>query len=344
MTHDPDTLASAYLDGELTDDERRAAEADPAVMAEVEQMRSLRADLADVASPSVAAREAAVSAAMAAYHDQFDAPVTSAPRSEPSEHIAAVVPMWRRLASPQWLGAAAAATVLVVAVGVVAGRTGDGSDDSGPIEVTADAEAELEASGRIAESESVDGPFAAEEDADMALAGDDMGEAEEPADEPADESALEEEDMAAPESGFDESLDDADAPADSDMAEDESDMSEDDSAETAVAGDAATGDSGFGDIAPLDDPSAHFELDVPIVGPLQLRSAAWYLLTQRAEGRLGPTPEYRCEFFNVLGEALLDVGGETVEVLLEIDETDRLVYAVERDGCLVVTAVDLDQF
>ena len=49
-------LASAYLDGELTDDERRLAEADPAVMAEVEQLRALQAEIADVEPPTAAAQ------------------------------------------------------------------------------------------------------------------------------------------------------------------------------------------------------------------------------------------------------------------------------------------------
>ena len=40
MTDDLTLLASAYLDGEATPDERARVEADPALLAEVERLRS----------------------------------------------------------------------------------------------------------------------------------------------------------------------------------------------------------------------------------------------------------------------------------------------------------------
>lgn len=323
MMHDPDTLASAYLDGELTDEERRTAEADPAVMAEVEQLRALRAGLADVEPPTDDARDAAIGAAMAAFHERFGAAPAPAPHAAP-ERDAVVVPMWQRFASPRWLGTAAAAVVVVVGVGVIATQTGGDDDDSADssdepasemmaVEEPTDDGGDLPDADadRIAESELADETFAAQvAEGDAA---DDMGMAEEPAEEPADEPA-------------EESADDSDAADD--------------------MGDAPAGDAEDGSLLgppPLDDPSLHFERDVPIVGPLQLRSAAWYLLAQRAEGALGPTPEYRCEFYNVLGSAPFDIDGVVSEVLIEIDEIDRIVYAVERDGCLVVATVDLDE-
>ena len=64
MNAEHEFLASGYVDGDLTDDERRIAEADPAVMAEVEQLRALRAELADVPPPTTDARESAIAAAM----------------------------------------------------------------------------------------------------------------------------------------------------------------------------------------------------------------------------------------------------------------------------------------
>ena len=60
-------LANAYVDGELTADERRIAEADPQVMTEVEQLRLLQGELRDVSPPTDAARESAIGAAMAAF-------------------------------------------------------------------------------------------------------------------------------------------------------------------------------------------------------------------------------------------------------------------------------------
>ena len=322
MMHDPETLASAYLDGELTDEERLVAEADPAVMAEVEQLRALRAGLTDVEPPSDHAREAAIGAAMAAFHEQIVPAATPEPVVDRDTETT-VVPMWRRFANPQWLGTAAAALVLVVGVGVIATRTGGDDDDS--FDSATDAVADEPAddggdlpdadAGRIAESELADETFAAEsgDDAEMEMA-----------DEPASAMVAEE-------------------PAD-DMAGDE--MSDADAAEEPAEepADEAADDGGLDMFPPaLDDPSLHFEFDAPIVGPVQLRAAAWYLLEQRDEGVLGPTPEYRCEFYNVLSEALFDVDGEIRAVLLEIDETQRTVYVVERDGCVVLASVELDE-
>ena len=51
--------ASAYLDGELDPAETALAEADPAVMAEVEQLRGLQDELRQVDAPSATARDAA---------------------------------------------------------------------------------------------------------------------------------------------------------------------------------------------------------------------------------------------------------------------------------------------
>ncbi|MAT05705.1 MAG: hypothetical protein CL424_11760 [Acidimicrobiaceae bacterium] len=331
MMHDPDTLASAYLDGELTDEDRRAAEADPAVMAEVERLRAVRVELGAVEPPSDTARESAIGAAMAAYHERFGG-AAATHDEQVDEHDEAqddvVVPFVRRIASPQWLGVAAAAVVLVVAVGVVgtvATRGADDQDDGDfataevmedaaeePAEEPADEPLDLPdaADDRIAESEMADDVFSTqagdEADEDTAL---EM--AEEPASEPA--------------AGGEEPAEEAaDEPASDDMG-------------------GADDGAGFDEVPPLDDPSLHFEDDLAIVGPLQLRSAAWYLLDQRDAGELGPTPEYRCEFYNVLGVALFDVDGERREILLEVDEVNRIVYAVEREGCLVLTAVDLDE-
>ena len=44
----------------------------------------------------------------------------------------------------------------------------------------------------------------------------------------------------------------------------------------------------------------------------------------------------------MLAVADYDVEGEFREVLIEIDEVERLVLAVDRDDCLIVAEVDLD--
>ena len=124
MNDDQYLLASTYLDGELTAAERRLAEADPAVMTEVDRLSALRAQLRSVEPPSETARERAIDAAMA----------TFAQAARPAPAINAVtrtVEFRRRPSYARYLGFAAA----VVAVGVLGlvvanGLSTDGDDDS----------------------------------------------------------------------------------------------------------------------------------------------------------------------------------------------------------------------
>ncbi len=117
MNDEQQLLASAYLDGALTDEERARAEADPDVMAAVEQLRELRRALAVVDPPNPARRDAAINAAL----DAFDA--EHAPAAPPS-----VSPLRRRRMNT-WLIGAAAALVVVVAGGILATRGDDGGGD-----------------------------------------------------------------------------------------------------------------------------------------------------------------------------------------------------------------------
>ncbi len=64
MNDDQFFLANAYLDGELTDEERATAETDPVVLAAVEELRGLQAGLRDVEPPSELSRQRAVTAAL----------------------------------------------------------------------------------------------------------------------------------------------------------------------------------------------------------------------------------------------------------------------------------------
>ncbi len=114
-------LANAYLDGELTAEERRIAEADPEVMAEVEQLRALQAELRDVPTPSAEARAEAIATAMAEF----------ARFSPDLPEPAPVVPFRSRPAYAKYL-AAAAALVAVAGLGIVISQAdlGGGDDDS----------------------------------------------------------------------------------------------------------------------------------------------------------------------------------------------------------------------
>lgn len=124
-------LASAYLDDELSPADRARAEADPAVLAEVEALRSVRAALAAVPAPDPGRRDAAIAAAVATAGTTVEAP--------PQPTVEA-----RRRA--RWyapLAAAAAVAVLVVG-GIVALRDGGGDDDAGSSDVTRQAPAETQ--------------------------------------------------------------------------------------------------------------------------------------------------------------------------------------------------------
>jgi hypothetical protein len=119
MNDEQELLASAYLDGALTDEERARAEADPDVMAAVEQLGELRRAVSAVDPPNPARRDAAINAALKAF--DADRRPTAPP---PVRSLAG------SRASTWFFGAAAAALVLVVAGGILATRGDQGGDDS----------------------------------------------------------------------------------------------------------------------------------------------------------------------------------------------------------------------
>jgi hypothetical protein len=125
--------ASAYLDGELDADERERAESDPAVMAEVEALRALQAEVRDVEPPGADAREAAIAAALA----EFDAlqPAPAAASGMAAQGGAdRVVPFRPRPSYARWLTAAAAVVGVGLVGVVIAQGTRGGDDDSVAIE------------------------------------------------------------------------------------------------------------------------------------------------------------------------------------------------------------------
>lgn len=179
-------LANAYLDGELTDGERALAEADPTVMAGVEELRALQAGLRDVDAPSATARDAAVAAAMAEFR------IVAAPAP------GRVVPFRRRPASGRWLGVAAAAVGIGLVGVVIANGVNTGQDEAADPAVADDAAEEPaeEARSAVAEQaaeEPAEEPAAEAMDAEVSpLADEPAAElADEPASAPAEEPALE---------------------------------------------------------------------------------------------------------------------------------------------------------
>ena len=121
MNDEQQLLASAYLDGALTNEERARAEADPEVMAAVEQLRELRRALSVVDPPNPARRDAAINAALGVFEAE------RAPAAPPPARSRV-----GRRTNTWFIGAAAAALLLVVAGGILATRSNDqgGGEDS----------------------------------------------------------------------------------------------------------------------------------------------------------------------------------------------------------------------
>lgn len=130
--HDPlDDLASAHLDGTTSPDEAAQVAADPALLARVEALRAVRAAVREVPSVDPARRDAAITAALAAFDE--------AGRDEPSDGRAFVTSLTEvraRRGPParmlRLVGAAAVVLLLAALVPLVAHLGGSSdSDDSG---------------------------------------------------------------------------------------------------------------------------------------------------------------------------------------------------------------------
>jgi hypothetical protein len=133
---DPDDLASALLDGLLTDDEAAAATRDPVVVARLAELAAVREAVRRLpAGPDAVARERGLAAALAAF-DAGDEAGQQRGASVPAGTT--VSPLGRRgparrpvAAGGGWLTAAAVvlAVVGVVGLGVLASNWDTGSDD-----------------------------------------------------------------------------------------------------------------------------------------------------------------------------------------------------------------------
>lgn len=123
-------LANAYVDGELTGVERRSAEADPDVMSEVEQLRSLQARVRSVEPPVAATREAAIAAAMTGFGSVSIAPQRSSTTT--------VMEFRRRRWSTRYLGLAAGFVAIGLLGAVVVTSLSGGGDDDATSELAGD--------------------------------------------------------------------------------------------------------------------------------------------------------------------------------------------------------------
>jgi hypothetical protein len=145
MTDDLTLLASAYLDGDVTADERARVENDPDTLAVVEQLRSVRALLNDVEPPSISVREAQLATVLDIWDRLPQLERTGARRDitpvgidsaavAGAASVTAPTPLSgrrrsSRTSSTRWLAGAAAALVLVLAGGVALQLSS--TDDSG---------------------------------------------------------------------------------------------------------------------------------------------------------------------------------------------------------------------
>ncbi|HEX4981093.1 MAG TPA: hypothetical protein VFV63_05315 [Ilumatobacteraceae bacterium] len=157
MNDDLTLLASTYLDGEATPDERARVEADPSLLAEVERLRAARATLLDARwfeRPGADVRETAIEAALAAWDVSPSGLAGSTLESRPAPRRSHVTSFERRRSYTRLLGAAAA-LVAVVGLGAViaqlGGGDGGGDQSSVAIEPAADTQARSEAGAELTE-------------------------------------------------------------------------------------------------------------------------------------------------------------------------------------------------
>lgn len=155
-------LASAYLDGKATADERARLESSAVLRSMVDSFARIRSELADVPAAPATARDAAVSAALAAFDaaaagERTTAGSATVAAAPAAPAVAPVVPLSfrRRWARP--LLSAAAAVLLVGVVGVaLMNRDGSDSKSSGATEPPADLE--MSAAADTQSAPAADGP------------------------------------------------------------------------------------------------------------------------------------------------------------------------------------------
>ncbi len=177
MIDDPSSLASRYLDGDVTADERAQVDGDPTLLADVTQLRVVRALLAERDEPVISMRERHLAAAFDAWDRLPAAERTGALRDATPDGVDSAAAAGlasistpstsragarrRRLQSTTWLGAAAAGLVLVLAAGLVL-RPGSSDDDSSS-SATADGATEPAAAQAESSASDDDGLRAASE-------------------------------------------------------------------------------------------------------------------------------------------------------------------------------------
>jgi hypothetical protein len=189
MNDDLTLLASAYLDGDVTADERARVENDTEALAEVDRLRSVRALLGDVEPQAISVREAQLATALEVWDRLPERERTGARRDATpagidaaavagAASVTAPTPLSSRRrstrsTSTRWLTGAAAALVLVLAGGVALQLSSSGSGDDASSEGTSSDEGAdaLTTTARAADADAAL-PAPAAESAESAEAGD----------------------------------------------------------------------------------------------------------------------------------------------------------------------------
>ena len=149
MNDDLTTLASAYLDGDVTADERAQVDGNPELTAEVERLRLVQALLADVENPPISIREQHLAAALSAWDrlpatersganrdatpsgiDPAAAAVAASISTPPPTSLASR----RRKSSTGWILGAAAAVAVVMGGGIILQSQSNEDDSSASID------------------------------------------------------------------------------------------------------------------------------------------------------------------------------------------------------------------
>lgn len=305
MNDDQYLLASTYVDGELTADQRELAESDPDVMSEVDRLLDLQTQLRSVEPPSAEAREVAIGAAMAEF---------SALASRPAPPINAkttTVQFRRRPAYARYLGIAAAVVAVamlgfVVATGVRPGATDDDSSSDAALDVAAEQPADEPA------SEPAAGDFDRDLiESDGAFA-DDMAEGDATAE------------AAAPAAELDA---DTGSSADEPAAEAADEAADEPAQEPADAASEPADEAELGTVPP------EFDADLPLATANELGAYGAYLLGLTTSNMLPPTPETSCPQQVILGSTQYLFDGLPIDVLIAVDDQLRTVTAVHPDTC-----------
>ncbi|MFN3258017.1 MAG: anti-sigma factor family protein [Ilumatobacter sp.] len=232
LTPDADALVSAYLDGEVTPEERALVEGNPVLLSEVDRLRQVRAVMGAVTEPPpISVREAHLAAALDVW-DRMSGPerrgdVTPGSGVDAAAGAAIHTPAPTSLnarrrsgaGSSKWLLGAAAGLVVVVGAGVVLSNLELGSsDDDTASESLSDDQAEpaseADAVASDAANEMAGAPNA--EVAPLEVASDDVE--SEDARTTADDAALADEPAAATEAAEAPAEEPAEEPADEDAA------------------------------------------------------------------------------------------------------------------------------